>query len=93
MPTTDELTTTSCLNLDSRFTKDENIKEVTNDVRKVYEQVDTVEEFQYLTVALTVLQLLLASLNAFAAQRNLQHADDARLPAVTRARRRSVLPL
>ena len=73
--------------------KDENIKEVTNDVRKVYEQVDTVEEFQYLNVALTVLQLLLASLNAFAAQRNLQHADDARLPAVTRARRRSVLPL
>ena len=87
------MTTTSCLNLDKRFTRDENLKEVSNDVSKVYKQVDSVEEFQYLTVALTIVQLIMASLNAFAAHRNLQHADDLRLPAVARARRRSVLPL
>ena len=84
------MTTSTCLNLDSRFWKN---SELQNDVHEVHSQVDTLEEFSFLTVGITLLQLIFAALNAFAAYRNLQHSDDYRLPAVTRARRRSVLQI
>ena len=87
------MTTSTCLNLDSRFWRDSGKEELQDDVHEVHAQVDTIEEFQFLTVGITVLQLIFGALNAFAAYRNLKHSDDYRLPAVTRARRRSVLKI